>query len=815
MMHTFTSRPMRSNGSSESRTPGRFAATLALLGLVLLGLASGCGGGASTSGLHTPAASVSYAAAIISGTVGQAIAADTPTLSNGTASGYASSPALPAGLSLDATTGVISGTPSATAPATAYQVSAASGSGPVGTTVFITVLAATGTPSLSYAAPTLTGTVGQAIAADAPTLSNGTATGYSISPALPAGLSLNPTSGIISGTPTAASATTTYTASAATGSGTASATLFISVQATTGAVPSLSYSAATIAGTVGQAITADTPTVRNGTPTSYSISPALPAGLHLNTATGVIAGTPTAASAATTYSVVVATSAGTASATLSVQVQGTTGGGLSLTYAAATIAGTVGQAIVADSPTLSGGTATGYTVSPALSAGLSLNAGTGVLSGTPTAAAVATTYTVSAATASGTATASVFIVVQAAPVAGRVRGFTGLYKYFPGSRTYVSQTASVMAANPWLRGGRIGVSPESICADSSPTGSTWASDISYVTGYSNPLDTLMIRLNGDPSTTWNIQNASSVTYMDQLVAGVVSVAKAAGITNFLFDPENYRTSNSLMDYDQGGYGLSPLLNSPALSRPAMCAQLRAFGKAFGTSLWSRVPNATLYTFFGPTVVFDSATTNGMPTSWPDSKYATAPGYNMIPYFFLGLLDACPATGHIADYMEQGSYYEFTGLASIQRNMTASKNWVSIFFPNETADIAKAATCWVPLPLIYANMYFQVDESGSNYPGAYYVTSAADRLAYFTRNAYYCLQQTPAGYLPGVYIEDYDPWGEIIATSNIPADWATGLDNAVSVYQGTTTLGSLMDLTALDATLRNAFSFNPVWASESQ
>src|SRR5687767_4825039 len=39
------------------------------------------------------------------------------------------------------------------------------------------------------------------------------------------------------------------------------------------------------------------PTV-SGTVSSYSVSPALPAGLSLNTATGVISGTPTAISAA-------------------------------------------------------------------------------------------------------------------------------------------------------------------------------------------------------------------------------------------------------------------------------------------------------------------------------------------------------------------------------------------------------------------------------------------------------------------------------------------------------------------------------------
>ena len=47
--------------------------------------------------------------------------------------------------------------------------------------------------------------------------------------------------------------------------------------------------------------------------TSYSVSPALPAGLSLNTSTGVISGTPTAVTATATYTVTAGKSAGTSS----------------------------------------------------------------------------------------------------------------------------------------------------------------------------------------------------------------------------------------------------------------------------------------------------------------------------------------------------------------------------------------------------------------------------------------------------------------------------------------------------------------------
>src|SRR3979411_1280607 len=73
-----------------------------------------------------------------------------------------------------------------------------------------------------------TGEVGSPYGPYPPSVS-GTVTGYSVIPALPAGLTLDPTSGVISGTPLAASPTTTYTvtASNAGGSATASVTFMV------------------------------------------------------------------------------------------------------------------------------------------------------------------------------------------------------------------------------------------------------------------------------------------------------------------------------------------------------------------------------------------------------------------------------------------------------------------------------------------------------------------------------------------------------------------------------------------------------------
>ncbi len=61
------------------------------------------------------------------------------------------------------------------------------------------------------------------------------------------------------------------------------------------------------------------PTVA-GVPTSYSVSPSLPAGLSLNTTTGVISGSPTSASAAATYTVTATNVSGSATKAVSIAV---------------------------------------------------------------------------------------------------------------------------------------------------------------------------------------------------------------------------------------------------------------------------------------------------------------------------------------------------------------------------------------------------------------------------------------------------------------------------------------------------------------
>jgi hypothetical protein len=84
---------------------------------------------------------LSYTPAMISGTVGTAIANLNPTVT-GTGLTYSINPGLPAGLSIDPTTGVISGTPSAPAASALYTVTATNAGGDTSTTLTVAVVTA-------------------------------------------------------------------------------------------------------------------------------------------------------------------------------------------------------------------------------------------------------------------------------------------------------------------------------------------------------------------------------------------------------------------------------------------------------------------------------------------------------------------------------------------------------------------------------------------------------------------------------------------------------------------------------------------------
>jgi len=120
---------------------------------------------------------------------------------------------------------------------------------------------------------------------------------------------------------------------------------------TVAAPSALSYTSP-VGATVGQPLGSLSPTV-TGSVSSYSVSPALPAGITLNSTTGVISGTPTAVAAQTAYTISAENSGGktsfalTLSVAAAVQVSGTAAEGAPIAGATVTLKDAAGHTATA------------------------------------------------------------------------------------------------------------------------------------------------------------------------------------------------------------------------------------------------------------------------------------------------------------------------------------------------------------------------------------------------------------------------------------------------------------------------------------
>lgn len=263
---------------------------------------------------------------------------------------------------------------------------------------------------LTYATNPATYTRGTAIPNNTPSSSGGAVVSYSVAPSLPAGLSLDTTTGMISGAPTVVAATNTYTVTATNTGGSASVGLSITVNEP---APTVSASGTTLGGT---AVTI-TGTNLTGA-TALSIGGNAASSVVVVNATTITAVTP--AGAAGTASVLVTTPGGTNAA--------------NTLYTYVTPSPTV-TAITPTSGTALGGTAVtiaGTNLTGATAVSIGGNAATSVV--------VVNTTTITAVTPAHAA-GSVDVVVTTG--AGSGTG-TGLYTYIAAATT----TALTPSVNP-------------------------------------------------------------------------------------------------------------------------------------------------------------------------------------------------------------------------------------------------------------------------------------------------------------------------------------------------------------------------------
>jgi hypothetical protein len=312
-------------------------------------------------------------------------------------------PALPAGLTLSTTNqGLItrtnpdttqnlynaanvrlSGTPTASIAQTTFTLTFTDQAGNTGSTTFtLTVDSGSSPLSTTQVVATKTLTQGTAAAAFTPVTATGGdgAKVFSISPSLPSGLSFSTSTGQITGTPTAAIIATVYTVTVTdVNLATSSKTFTLTVEAPL-VTTTLALSAYSFTRTIAFASFKPVSGAGGIGSLTYSISPALPTGMSLNSSTGNITGPATAVSPLTSYTVTVTdsnTPAQTSSKSFSITVTELPSLTSTLLIESSTLTkNSQSYSFIPVSGQGGYGTLT-YSITPSLSAGLSFNTATG------------------------------------------------------------------------------------------------------------------------------------------------------------------------------------------------------------------------------------------------------------------------------------------------------------------------------------------------------------------------------------------------------------------------------------------------------
>lgn len=272
--------------------------------------------------------------------------------------------------------------------------------------------------NLTYPTSTAVYTKDIPISANVPSNQGGSINQYTISPPLPSGLSIDPSTGIINGTPTTLSSQTSYVITGTNNSGSTATTINITVNDQAPANLNYLMSSPTFSGNFTG--------TENGTQAGTSFTQTVSVSI-IQTGNSI---TGTYVTGSGTTGTISGTVSGSMVANLTVHepppCAGTYTGSMNLNGASITAnisgisaCGTLSASVSLDpilntgaqinslTPANNGGTIVSYAISPPLPSGLNFNSSTGVISGSPTGVVSTSTYTVTATNSGGSTTSAI------------------------------------------------------------------------------------------------------------------------------------------------------------------------------------------------------------------------------------------------------------------------------------------------------------------------------------------------------------------------------------------------------------------------
>ena len=335
-----------------------------------------------------------------------------PTSEGGEILAYSISPELPDGITFNETTGLISGTPSVTSEARSYTVTATNNQGSSQYSFFIAIKDEA-PRNLDYSQTDIILTKGSLMPQLSPTNDGGLITSYVSSPLLPSGLTINKTTGNITGTPSQVIPRTPFIINGSNATGEVSKTIFIKIND----IPPTNLSYGITSYTFDRGITIPNllPTNDGGTITNYSISPSLPNGLSIDNVTGEISGIPTVYIEETEFTISGINTGGTVSTTLNISINDYPPQDLfygDIPYKLQKNKN-LGEGLL---PVYSGGTILNFSITPELPEGLYIDQSNGAIKGTPVnKTSQFINYTVTGTNSGGSTSANITINITDEP----------------------------------------------------------------------------------------------------------------------------------------------------------------------------------------------------------------------------------------------------------------------------------------------------------------------------------------------------------------------------------------------------------------